>query len=257
MYDSIKYIHSGKFTSRSEWRHQERIIDSYELIIVTAGTVYIKVDGLEYILTKGDVLRIDPGVLHGGTRTSTEPVSFFWIHFYTDKPDELPARYLRPESTTQAELLCRQLLHYANTEGYPPEATDCLLRLLIIELTTENLRRVAATDKLYSEVREWVRINADLPIKVSDVASHFGYNEDYLSRIFRKYYPNGLKLYIASVKLEKIKNDLINGSLTLQEIAEKYGFTDYKYFLKFFKYHLGVSPTVYKQLYYNIHTNNK
>ncbi len=257
MYESIRYIHSGKFTSRNVWRHQERVIDSYEFIIVTSGTVYIQLDGLEYILTKGDVLRIDPGVRHGGTRQSNELVGFFWVHFITDAPEELPPRYFRPESSVQAELLCRQILHYANTEGYPPESTDCLLRLLVMELTSENRRAILATDKLYSDVREWVRVNCDLPIKVADVAAHFGYNEDYIGRVFRKYYPDGLKAYIDAKKMDRIKNDLINGSLSLQDMAVKYGFSDYKYFLKYFKYHAGVSPTVYKQIYYNIHTNNR
>ncbi len=257
MYEKIRYIHSGKFTSRQTWIHQDRVIDSYELIIMTAGTAYIQVGGAEYVLTKGDVLLIPPGVPHGGTRESHDTVGFFWIHFLTDFPDELPPRYLRPENVTQAELLCRQLLHYANTEGYPPESTDCLMRLLIIELTSENLRALASTDKLCTEIKEWIRINCDLPIKVSDVANYFKYNEDYLCRVFRKCHPGGLKDYIDSLKLEKIKNDLINGSLTLQDISIKYGFSDYKYFLKYFKYHSGVSPTVYKQMYYNIHTNNK
>ena len=44
--------------------------------------------------------------------------------------------------------------------------------------------------------------------------------------------------------------------LKRKEIAEKYGFSDYKYFLKYFKYHEGISPTEYRQTYYNLHMNN-
>lgn len=255
MYENIKYIHGGKFVSRGNWKHPERVIDSTEIIIVTKGTVYIARDGLEYVLTPGDVIRLDAGIRHGGTRISTDDVSFYWVHLVGAEPSELPPVYFRPESTVQAEIICRQLLHYANTEGYPRESTDCLLKVLIMELTSENLRSGAGSHRLCSAVEEWVKNNCVTPIKVSDVAAQFNYNEDYLNRVFRQFHPEGLKAYIDNIKIQKMKKDLISETLTLQEIAERYSFSDYKYFLKYFKYHEGISPTKYKQMYYNVKTS--
>ena len=257
MYDSIRFIHGGKFISRGQWKHPERTIDNTEIMLVTKGTVYIALDGREYILTPGDVLRISPGVLHGGTRISTDNVSFYWVHFHGNEDCDLPPVYLHPENLSQAELIVRQLLHYASTEGYPQECVDYLIRLLIIELNTEETRLGASNHRLFSAVKEWVRVNCDLPIKVSDVALQFNYNEDYLNRVFRSFYSDGLKAYIDAMKMQRIKYDLINESMSLADIAAKYSFSDYKYFLKYFKYHEGISPTKYRQVYYNIHTNNK
>jgi YesN/AraC family two-component response regulator len=92
---------------------------------------------------------------------------------------------------------------------------------------------------------------------VADVARQFNYNEDYLSRVFKTFYPDGLKAHIDAVKMQRIKHDLINESISLADISARYSFGDYKYFLKYFKYHEGVSPTKYRQAYYNLHTNNK
>jgi len=257
MYENIRFIHGGKFVSRGQWKHPERIIDSTELIIVTKGFVHIALNSKEYTLSQGDVLRISPGIFHGGTKISTENVSFYWVHFNGAEENELPPVYYRPENIGQAELLVRQLLHYANTEGYPKICVDYLMRLLIIELTTDKQRVSASDHRLFSAVKEWIKANCDLPIKVSDIAAQFNYNEDYLNRVFRHFYPAGLKSYIDSIKLQKIKGDLINENLTLADIAAKYSFSEYKYFLKYFKYHEGISPTKYRQLYYNIHINNK
>ena len=256
MYESVHYIHSGRFTSRGTWQHGQRVIDSYELILLLQGEAFITAGGTDYTLTPGDVLRLDPDLPHGGTRPSQAPVSFFWIHFRAGAPEELPPRFFRPESAAQAFLLCRQLLHYANTEGYPPECTDCLLRVLLMELTVQNRRAASPAGRLCAEVREWVRINGDLPLRVSDVAARFRYNEDYLNRVFRQEYPAGLKAYIDSVRMERIKNELANTDLPLQDIAARYGFSDYKYFLKYFRYHEGVSPTRYRRLFCNTHLNN-
>lgn len=257
MYESIKYIHGGRFVSRGSWIHPDRIIDNTEIIIAIKGTFYITSDGTEYMMTPGDVLRLNPGIRHFGSRESTAEVSFYWLHFVGCKSSELPPVHFRPENITQAELIARQILHYANTEGYPNEAVDSLLKVLLIELNTEQAKSSSRSHRLFSTVKEWVRVNCDMPIKVSDVAAQFNYNEDYLNRIFKRYYPDGLKAYIDEVKMQKIKHDLITEGLSLQDIAEKYAFLDYKYFLKYFTYHEGVSPTKYRQVYYNIHTNNK
>ena len=256
MYEAVKFIHGGKFVSRGSWKHPERVIDSTELIIVTKGNFYIVQGEVEYVMSPGDVLRLDQGIRHYGSRLSTSDVSFYWVHFVGATPDELPPTYFHPESFVQTELIARQLLHYANTEGYPRESTDCLLKVLMMELTAEHLKSGAGSHRLFTTVKEWVRVNADLPIKVSDVAAQFNYNEDYLNRVFRQFHPAGLKAFIDEMKMQKIKHDLVHEAMSLQDIATKYAFADYKYFLKYFKYHEGVSPTKYRQIYYNVHINN-
>ena len=40
-------------------------------------------------------------------------------------------------------------------------------------------------------------------------------------------------------------------------MAKAAGFDDYRAFLKFFRYHEGLTPTEFRNLYYNTHTNNK
>ncbi|MBR2460797.1 MAG: AraC family transcriptional regulator [Clostridia bacterium] len=257
MYKTVRYVYGGRFNSRGLWRHPDRSIDDTEIIVGIRGVFRLWCDGEEYTVAPGDVLRISPGERHYGQEETDDDISFYWIHFKGAEADGLPPRHFHPESITQTELIIRQLLHYASTEGYPRESTDLLMRLLIIELNAEYKRLDADNHPLFSAVKEWVRVNCDLPIKVSDVADHFRYNVDYLNRVFKRFYPAGLKAFIDEQKLQRIKASLLNDSSTLWEIAEKYGFSDYKYFLKYFKYHEGVSPTEYRQMYCNLHTNNK
>ena len=215
----------------------------------------MKVGEAIYELRPGDVLRIDPDTPHGGTAQCEEPVSFYWIHF-SAREEPLPPLWSHPENATQVEFLCRGILHYANTEGYPPESVDLLLRVLLIELGVQA-RGSIAPDRLSAAVCEWIRANCDLPLRVSDVANQFHYNPDYLNSVFREKHPEGLKAYIDAARMAHIRRDLADGRLSLREIATKYGFAEYKYFLKFFKYHEGISPTVYRATYYNIHENSR
>lgn len=256
MYEQVKFISAGKFVSREDWLHPTRVIDSHELIIMLYGTAHLFVEEQEYHLTAGDVLHIPPGVRHGGTQISSEPVSFYWIHV-TDTEDPLPPRLTHPQNLSRGEILCKQLLHCVNTAGYPEQCADYYVRILLMELLVQERREAAASNPLCAALEEWVRSSCDRPIKVSDAAAQFKFNADYLNRVFRRYHPEGLKAYIDAARCQRIKQDLASTDQTLQEIAQKYGFSDYKYFLKYFRFHEGMTPTDYRKAYYNIHINRR
>lgn len=252
MYEQVRYISGGRFVSQGPWRHRDRVIDSHEIIVMLQGTAGLQVGGTAYDLQAGDVLHIRPGVSHGGTRVSAEPVSFYWLHF-TPTAEALPPELLHPENLSRAEILCKQLLHCANSPEYPRECADYYIRILLMELLVQR----PAPNVLCTAVEEWVRGNCDRPIKVSDAAAHFKFNQDYLSRVFRRYHPEGLKTYINQSRCQRIKQDLMSTELSLQELAEKYGFEDYKYFLKYFRFHEGITPTACRKAWYNTHINRK
>lgn len=156
----------------------------------------------------------------------------------------------------EVSLLCRQLLHYAQKQ-YPTEAADALCRVLLCELEHQGRGEGDEAGALASRVREWIRINTDKELEVSDIAAHFGYHADYLSRVFCKAYGHGLKAEINASRMRNIKRLLLESDLTLYEIADRSGISDYKLFLKFFKYHEGMSPTEFRALYPYYHTNNR
>lgn len=252
MYEALKFVKGGRFYSNGEWRHPEKVIDTVELIIVTDGLVSMFVGDRRYDARPGDIIRILPGERHGGIETSRE-TSFFWIHFIGAEDGELPPEFITPSSFSRTEMLAKELLHYAKDGAYSEECREWALRLLLSEIA----RSEEETDgRLASEIKEWVRRNITSPIKTGDVARAFGYNEDYLNRVFKRKVGQGLKRHIDTRRLEAIKRDLLVGGESLTELSARYGFSEYKYFLKFFKYHEGISPTKFRQTYYNIHTNS-
>jgi len=117
MYDGIRFITGGRFTSRGIWKHPDRSITDTEIIIVIKGSFTMVVGDTQYKMAAGDILRIDPSIRHYGAETVTEEVSFYWVHFDGAEADELPPKYFHTDSVAQAELLARQLLHYASDDG--------------------------------------------------------------------------------------------------------------------------------------------
>ncbi len=245
MFEGVTHISCGKFISRDEWCHPDRKEKTYEILFVTKGFVYLNEGGAEYALGENEVLILEPKNRHFGTKKSRD-TQFFWLHFSGISAIPEGKKHLKIENSYNLLLLFKQILSYT-IDRKPAESLDYLTRLILIELFCENLSY--DSDYMVEKASAWIKANRDRAIQVKDLAQHFGYNEDYLNRIFKSFYKKSLKSYIDRERIGFIKQLLLEDALPLAEVAQKAGFQDYKYFLKYFKYHEGITPTEFKLTY--------
>ncbi len=251
MYEEIRYSNGGLFRSRGEWCHSDRVIDSYELIIVEKGMVCLNENGKEYEIAAKQMLLLEPGLRHYGTN-KTSDVMFYWFHFWSVMPPVVP-KTLTLRNDYRVLLLMRQLLHNEATPGFPQEGKEYLFRLLLIELNMQSEQKPGMG--LATKTAEWIRGNADRALRISDVAQEMQYNSDYLNRVFRQNFGISIKQAIDQARMEQIKALMLNSELPLQSIAERSGFSEYKYFLKFFTYHENKTPTEFRAAFFRGHIN--
>ena len=149
MFEQLKYISSGKYISRGKWKHPDRIIDSYELIFVIKGKVFINEDGIEYELCENDILFLEPGVRHYGFKESSD-TSFYWLHW--SNYEHLPQyKKQKIENTYNLSLLFNQLLHYS-MENFFPETLDYITRLIVADVYSDSIKssknKIVNTNKI-------------------------------------------------------------------------------------------------------------
>lgn len=253
MYENVFYSGAGKFVSHGDWSHPNRVISTYEIIFVISGTVYINEAGKEYQLEKNDFFLLEPNTRHFGYKESSN-TSFYWVHFKSGHRMELAPKYQNIPNAYNLSLLFKQLMHY-RTENRSEECLDYLTRLILFECFSSENR--VSTNSIVLEVAAWIDANRDIALSASWISKHFGYNADYLSRLFKANYNKSLKEYISDVKLNYIKQLLLTSDLSLIDISHAAGFNDYKYFLKFFKYHEGITPTQFLKAYPKIYINKE
>ena len=251
--DDISFESCGQFVSRGEWIHPRRVGNSFEIILVLGGKVFITEESESFVLEKNDVLILSPDKEHFGFRPSKD-VSFFWLHFYSSA--KLKEKYFSFSDTAQLVLLFRMLLHYKNTPFYPQSSAEYLTRLIINELSFLS-RKVEKSDNAAYKAAEYVTSNLRLRLTVSDVAKHLGYNPDYLCRLFSRVFGTNLKKFIADETVKKAKSILNEGGKSPGKVAEELGFENENLFSKFFKYHEGMTPSQYISMCYNTHINYK
>lgn len=244
----------GQFVSRGEWIHPTRVLHSFEIIFVTAGKVHIRQEGREYHLGKNDVLLLSPEKEHGGISPSRD-VSFFWLHFRgAIRPIESCFRFDEGRTTALLSLF-RMLLHNVNTPFYPTSSSEYLTRLILNEISYLSDRN-SDSDSLPRRAAEFIAANLALRPSVNDIAAHFGYNPDYLCRVFKKRHGQTLQAFIIAQTVKHAEFLLLHSEMKLSEVSSALGFESENAFSKFFKYHEGVTPSQYASVYYNTHVNH-
>lgn len=249
----ISFRSCGLFVSRGEWIHPDRVIDSYEIIFVVSGKVFIREGDTDYILQKNDVLLLSPGVRHFGTK-HTRDLSFYWMHF--DSDSDFSGKCFSFSDTAALTGLFRTLLHNTNTPFYPPSSATHTVYLILNEIDFLSEKTDDTKDAAFMAA-EYVMSNIKLRPTVSDVASHLRYNPDYLSRVFKKAFGQSLRDYISHAIIAKAKLLLSQTGNSVAAVSAELDFENENLFTKFFKYHEGITPTQYISMCYNTHINHK
>lgn len=251
---------AGLFVSPGYGTHPDRVIDSWELILVRTGTLHIEEHGVAYRVGPGDSLVMPPGRRHRGLSEHPEDLSFYWIHF-TPAPQRLPKtlrlpqhrRVPRPERL--AELLHRFVAD--QTDGtLTPLAGGALLLLMLGETTAAPPRGEAVgAVALVRKAEEFVSGHLRRGISPGDVARAVGYNTAYLSRLFRQVHGVTLGGFIHRVQVAQARTLLRDSAAPLKQVASRCGFRDAGYFRRVFRRELGIAPREYRNRFGRVFIN--
>ena len=244
----LKIASMGLFDTDAEWIHPVITIETYELIFVLSGEIKIYEGERNFIVSPGQMLLLEPGIEHGGFAHNVGHTSFYWLHFYTNRISEWQ---MKKQCTMppQTEKIFRELIHLFHVHKDLSEVT-------LAKFLMENRLNSEYKNKLAYEIREFIRIHVRENLRVDALARQFGYSPDHLSRLYKQEFGLDLKEAITRQRLLDIESLLLNTDATIKEIAMMSGFEDENIFVKFFKYHEGITPRTYRNRFFHIHMNN-
>ena len=122
----------------------------------------------------------------------------------------------------------------------------------IYELLLEecSVYKLAITKKklpIIKQIVTYIEQHYDDELNLMILANHFHFSEVYLSRMFKEKTGITLLSYINKIRLNHAYNDLMNTSLTINEIALNHGFKNVKAFNKIFKEYYHDIPSKYRK----------
>jgi two-component system, response regulator YesN len=109
-----------------------------------------------------------------------------------------------------------------------------------------NYHRYSKVGDIIKVAKEYIERNYHKAITLEDIASEVNVSSQYLSRLFKAEMKENFIDYLTDIRIEKAKNLLATGALTIKEICYKIGYSDPNYFSRIFKKRVGIPPTEYK-----------
>lgn len=124
------------------------------------------------------------------------------------------------------------------------------MELLVLQAEAYNKLHYGAPKYLKNEydkeriiyAREYLVRHLDMPPALTDLAKIAGINEYKLKKGFKEMFGNTVFGYLADIRLEIAKTDLLENKKTASEIAFELGYSSAQHFSSAFKKKFGVSP---------------
>lgn len=290
----VEYVSCGNLVSQDGFLHDKRKMDTFVFIIVSEGVLHIEQNGHRYDVKENESLLLFPHQLHFGYKPSKGKLSYFWVHFYITDPGSLICSqtallknqayqesiarstplsaprdcFLLPEYgrlslQKRSVILFVQLLDMAKRDHY--QATlRCryALNLLLLEFTHEsfsvNNPAKSKIPRKVCQLTEWIHTHYDQNITVDSLAKQYHYHPTYLTALFKQYTGYPVSSYVNHIRITTAKNILCSkATLSIREVASMCGFQDEKYFMRVFKQLEGMTPSEYRNGFYEKMINTK
>ncbi|MCO7124655.1 AraC family transcriptional regulator [Sporolactobacillus shoreicorticis] len=281
----VMFMIGGNFSADAGWKHKARYHrGDYELIICVKGPINLLIGNESATLNEHDLLIVPPYTPMKGTVPSSNPIEFYWLHFLlpenhhlhqkvkleqdrnelTHNADDRPKNLVIQTSyhfqdTRDLLILTHQLLAVDSSGMYSQEQQNLLMTLILIQMANlANKTNFEDKNKtVVNQLKEWIRTNIYRSPTLADIAKETKLNQQYVSRLFKKYVGMSPKHYMIHLKVQTAQALLIRTNLSIKEIGHYSYFSDDKLFMKQFKRISGVTPSSFRSLYQKVYHNNQ
>ena len=135
-------------------------------------------------------------------------------------------------------------IRYIDREGV--DAIGEILNFCISYIVSQNLMAVE-NNVLADYITSYVEENLKGDLSVNALCRRFGISKNTLYRVSHDHFGTTILDYITKKRIDTACRLLRDGSLSLTEVCDRVGMTDYNYFFKVFKKRTGVSPRRYRK----------
>lgn len=226
----------------------------YQIIYVFRGTAHFWIDETWLTLSAGNIVLFSPGEPQVYSYFSQDQPEIYWIHFTGTKIPEL-LKYYEIKNCYIGEVLSLKLLFQEiilelqlKKSLYEDVVISNFYKILAL-IRRSYLLQLSPLENNFSIERLVMQLNQRYMDSwtLSSMAEYCGLSEDYFSHMFRKRMGTSPVRYLTDLRIEKAKELLMTGSISVSEVSSLVGFEDPLYFSRVFKKKTGVPPKKFQQ----------
>lgn len=266
-YEHIKYMDKQSIHILHFFIHQKDTVRVVEQHFHRSLEIILPVIGGVHILCNGSYVHVDTGEMYIiNSRDMHSVIPIFDNGYYMGYAFQIPYSvltycnrnidtiYFRNDTRSFASIvpiLFKILATYNQEQEYQflelTELTLQLMKTLLIHNVQKKKGKVTDTqnDKIIA-ITEYLKVNFDKTLRITDIAKHFHYSYGHLEKIFKESTGVTILDFINDIRLLHVENALIHGSKTILDISESVGFRNVKSLNLKFKEKHGVTPKQYR-----------
>ncbi len=257
----IHYCNSMQFKSGKYSKKVSRTLQHHELGFIAGGKGTFAIENKRYPFKEGMLFYVCPNVPHFFEADIDDPGIFLSVHFSYAHVSFNDGRWdvksepeaLLPLNSAQElkdyyaiEDSFKKLVDSWNAKlpGYEFAARTLLQQLLIaiyqnVRKQKQNYSASVKVDKVIQYMQQNIKERVTMP-QLSELVQ---LSPSYLSRAFKEATGYSAIEYFNKIKIDKAKEQLMEGDKKIKEVARTLGFIDEFYFSRTFKRIEGISPS--------------
>ena len=238
--------------------------DAIEIICMQEGALRVTVENAVYDPGTNQCIMISPNVIHSSLCSAPNQAIVFqipqaFVEKFVPNAKALEFGLKDPADTlieqSKVDMFKETLEKMQFLMDYQPDGAVLKFNSLLFEVLfqlyhnfstpvveADMTRRQKNLEKL-KPILEYITEHYNRPISLEEIAGVAMFEPKYFCRFFKKYMGTTFLEYQNEIRLSKIYQDVISTNLTISEILEKHGFTNYKLFRKMFYSHFNATPT--------------
>lgn len=238
--------------------------DEIEILHVIFGKIKIMIFDKEYSLSEGALCFIPSMAIHtiyNDAHISQYDCCLINVPFYVKQNININEYSISPVITdseiikdfiklknvfNSQELMLKNIL--IRSLG------TCFFVNLINRCSVKNDIQNFKNDKnieIVKEVSLYLNEHSSEDIDIDTICKKYGYSPSYLSRLFKKYTHTTMTKTLNNYRCLKAQRLLITENLSVTEVCEMCGYSNYSYFTKTYKEYIGELPSATKSKYYS------
>jgi AraC-like DNA-binding protein len=224
------------------------------LVAFTEGEIEYHFESLTLTAKKGDILLLPGNLPYSGKKLS-QTVSLSVIDFDCNTPTEF-SELFAPAVVTPLEFsaVCIKFTKALELWRTKPIDADLQIKSIIYDILCDVIKSKHTGGRLTptADIVEYILQNLDdASLCVKSLCKKFYISESQLSRNFVKYTGTKPNEYLLNARINQAKNLLVFTTESVQDIAQKCGFSSPYYFSRCFSKAVGVSPLEFRKQNYN------
>ncbi|MBQ7045348.1 MAG: AraC family transcriptional regulator [Clostridia bacterium] len=236
----------------------------YELDIYLQGNISYIADNKEFTPSRDDIVLFLPGSQHTARLIDDGVYERYVFYFSPELLDFLHVGYL-DELFKDKKTGCYYIQNQRKAEFYyflenlnrclksndvasAALAMTSVTQILIIaaQHTAQNLESIGFIPQNVLDIKAYIDKNFFQLNTATQIAEHFFYSREYVSRLFKQHYNMNLSEYLVGCKIQYAKKLLENGSSVLYT-CNTVGFKSMSAFINAFKENVKMTPAKYKK----------